>query len=1113
MSKSIDLGDVDISLEPALTGWPDMDNGSLRFKFFGGKSVNEILRDMPMVRSSAPGLPTSFGQSSIIEHAVVLGSSVTGLGSSNRPKRWIDDSNFYAIVRSCLNIRRSVPLFIHSKFNTAQQVTYEPGIVGGSNFYGPRKQVKILVVGKHPTAGEYEGNGIPFSDDRHNLLWKAWHTAGLPHRSCGDVYLTNLVRYYPPAWAAKKLPKASLDDGKYLLFQELILTKPEWIVLLGAEPLKAVFGKNAKVKSFTGSVSNFSLDCRLSISEPEDIRNIRVIVTEDPAKCIIDPAYYSTLLSTFRIMSEVGGFASPTKMFSEATLTNNKVGLDHKPVYFENELIEAVDEACDLSKNGGYVSVDCEWEGSHPRDDGAYLYTVQFSCKPGHARSVFFTRCGGSEGNIRREVLEQQLHRLLVRARNRGARIIGHNLKADLLWLEAYGCNLYPQFLPLKNDPDADGTNSLFAAQKTYTHGFFDTYIAAHCIEETAEKKLEVLGANHLGIARYDQGVQKWIEEYCKEQGIKRDDLPGYGNCPEEIILPYGCMDVDVTGQLYLKFNGDPTKNTRGDLDKDRQGNYARVGYNVLIGAAGAWAEMERFGLGVDVEEHRRVRSKLINIRLETEERIRKTINWPNFNFNSTRQKQLLLFGSEYLEPKYDKNGHLIDEVPADAIRLNLSPYKATSSGNENLWEKAQLWCERKGLPPPSPSTDSETLIWLSHNNNIVKDLYRLQAVNTQLKSFLRPSEGEVEFIKCEREGKTLSPSILAKLEEGKFTKGLMKYINKDERVRSMFGLAETMRCTSSRPNLQNSSDRANEILDSILGVETGSPDAIVIRNVFVSAPGHYFVTFDLVGAEIAVAAWMSGDKLLLEHAKRNTLKSDDPDYIDLHSDLAVRAFKLNCAPNKDELKKRGFIRYRKAAKPARFGLYYGGSTETLWRKALEEDNTLTLKDMESLIEAHNEMYPDLIGFFNAAKSRVRSPGWIRLPFGNLRRFFPDVPNDMIAKQEREAQNVVCQNPVADSVSVILANLIDYRLEHDLNFKIVLSVHDSVTLEVPKNELNIVVDEVVPTCAQKLLPFIPTNLDGRPVKREDTPYKFAIEVDVGKRLGEKLPESEWRKAV
>ena len=81
------------------------------------------------------------------------------------------------------------------------------------------------------------------------------------------------------------------------------------------------------------------------------------------------------------------------------------------------------------------------------------------------------------------------------------------------------------------------------------------------------------------------------------------------------------------------------------------------------------------------------------------------------------------------------------------------------------------------------------------------------------------------------------------------------------------------------------------------------------------------FIESDFTGAELAVMAWISGDPNMIEHVRRNALSEDDPDYYDIHSHIAVKAFHLDCEPTKKGLASIHAKHLRVAAKAVVFGI------------------------------------------------------------------------------------------------------------------------------------------------------------------------------------------------
>jgi DNA polymerase-1 len=320
--------------------------------------------------------------------------------------------------------------------------------------------------------------------------------------------------------------------------------------------------------------------------------------------------------------------------------------------------------------------------------------------------------------------------------------------------------------------------------------------------------------------------------------------------------------------------------------------------------------------------------------------------------------------------------------------------------------------------------------------------------------------------------------------------------------------MAETDRVTSSKPNLQNQvSEGADEKYSYIIGQK------IKGRRIFKAREGHWILSADLMLAEVAVAAWTSDDELLQDQVRRATLPPSDPGYVDLHADLAVRSFKLNCPPTKAGLKAAGKGHLRTAAKRTRFGHYYGAQAETLLRKIREEPDAqdVTLEDVQGLIAGHDETYPALARVLSGIMQRAHCPGWACGPYGAYRRsrVTRDTDRAIAAGVEREFRNFLNQNPVADAVHMWLAAIWRERARRGLTFRIVLSVHDSVMLEVPYHEAEEVVDEVVVGTITKQVPFVPCDFDGRPIPGRG-PYYFGADVSVGPRWEEWLEEDDWR---
>lgn len=1086
--------------DPVVFG--DLDSPTIRVRFFGGRSVQVVADEMPILPVTAPGLPPP--GPSFVDFARTLGDP-----DPVRPKRGRaappSGPHLHALVRSAVY---QTGTRVQAEFNgQVDAYEYQAGVLCDGDprgdGYGPGR-CRLVVVGKCLGPNEVR-DGRPFTGPRSRDLWRAWDEAELPRPGAAlPTFLTNLLRFAPPqAVVQSRLPSAWVADGLHLLRQELVRCRPEVVLVFGADALKALMGNKAKVGEYAGRSVPLVLDCRPTADHPPDDHHTRVVAVEHPASIVRDPDRYPQFLSGIKYAARLLGFGPAAAAAA--------VPLDYRPVYTTAELATAVAESERASAGGGYVSFDCEWEGRHPGEPGAYLYTVQWSHAPGHARVCFVRRQGGAPNPaLPPDQAAPLLRRLFEAAPRRGARLVGHFAKADLPWLHSIGVDLYDHYVGPDDDPDPDGVDRLFGWQKTYFEGAFDTYVSQHAIDETAALKLEVMAATVLGVDRWDSAVIDWRAEYCKARGIRQSELAGYGNMTEEMVTRYGSCDVDFPGRLYLKFNGDPRTGTTGMLDADRFGQSSRQIFGHRMRAWAAWAEMERYGLLVDKDVHRDLRESLLARREELFAQFRAEVNWPDFDPAKTRHKVEFLFGEAFSPDQKPLR-------PPGALSLYLTPYKATKTfGGGRLWDDALYRAATHGDPDPVPAADKETLIILSRQHQLVAMLKDVETLRTALKLTFRPpvapdepaaggDDDDDDFA-----AGLIDPDPVVEPDE-RYDKGLLAHLGADGRIRPMLRLVETGRLSSS-PNLQNVSSSVDDTLNRILGwgahAKDGTPERdreFVSRSIFKAQPGWLLVGADLKGAEIAMAGWYSGDPLLIDHARRSTLKKSDPDWIDLHSDLAARAFHLTCAL-KDVPKPQ-----RTAAKRARFGHYYGASPETIHRKALEEDPTVTLEDVREIVAGHDKAYPTLAKFFAACRGRVSKPGWLCNGFGGRRRFRPVGDRDLLAKQEREAQNWSCQGGVADHMTVATGHARAELRRQGMRTRIVLSVHDSLLLEAPVAEVDWAV-EVLHAAMVDLTPVVVTALDGTPVEGRG-PYRFGIDVEVCRHWGVPIPEAEWRAAA
>lgn len=1044
-------------------------------KYFPGRLPDQVSVDFPMFPLNAPGMPNP--GPNFMDAAVKSGDCLpspawkkpdlvtfiaqrTGADEKETKKRRKDELAAeawrLALPNSWLEVMYRAALyrsrFFHLKVRDSAGNEIDANFLSGHMWapkiakYGPQR-ADVMVIGKHPGRDEM-ARGYSFVGQGSDDLHRAMEDLQVNHE---DWYVTNLIKHQnidrakdstmPVDWTRNCLP---------LLHQELRIVQPKIVICLGAEASKAILGRNVKMTDTVGRIFESSVSLNRAAGEEPLTHNFKVVCAAHPARVAREPELYDKpdFLGALRLAVDLA--------------TGERVGIEEtglERVYAEQpaQLIAVIDQVLAECGSQLQIAIDGEWHGDFPWDANAYMRTIQFSHKPKFGAVVVLNYAGGKpNAALPSDFVVAQLRRLLMPTSDRSVRLIGHNLKADLVWIKHYGLNL----LELFEAPDD--------WEKTQTEGGFDTLLATHAVSETGPFKLEVVASQHLGTPRYDVAKEQWLTAHCKEQKIKRDALLGYGDVPDEILWPYGAYDADVTRRLFDVFNGTPK--SPGLLDLDRFGNCCREAFWVSQRATPIAYEIETTGIPVDQKEVERLTKAFAIAKSDLLMQLRTELNWPDFNPNSTQHRVEFLFGHQLTGKDQQR--------PQGAKSLGLTPI-ATTKGRP--WDKA--------TPDDSPSTDKTSVCTLAANNPTVK-LYRdLNFVGHTLKTVLRPPNAPLP---------DAAPD-----DEAVYDKGLMSFVNKDGRVRTSIFPVETGRWSSSRPNLMNYSSKRDEDYSRILKAEFRP-----LRSLFMAPPGYVLIEGDFAGAELAVTGWLSRDPNLIEHARRMQLPEDHPDFYDIHSNIAVKSFNLTCKPTKKGLKEAKLGHLRIAAKRRIFGLFYGqGDAAALLQIWEEGGHSVTLPDVQRTTQGIHEMYPGIQSFFDTCKRRVTDPGWICNPFGRFRRFHQTTNQQRLAGLEREAQNAPIQSTVADAMSRALDNLYSWRKAHpNVKFDLLLQIHDAVLMAVPYEHAALILEEVIPECMTRLVPIWPCTLDGVPFGTK--PERLSADKKVGLRWGESLTKAQ-----
>ena len=982
---------------------------------------------------------------------------------------------------------------------------------------GPRR-ADVMIIGKNP-GREEEIAGRQFVGPTAQHFWNACRDVGIPPEATAEWYITNLVRYAQPDPNAASLKSDWINDSLPMLAQELRIVRPRLIVCLGADASKAVSrlvcpnaGRTGfSVEVMRGRVEQAVFPIHVRAEDPPRYHCAQFITMVHPARVHREPEYADTLRDGVKLLWQLA---------QGDVVSDVELDVDHRVISDEQTLTTLVDEIlASPDPNDRIMAIDAEWNGDRPWDPGAYLRTVQFSHKPKFAACVALRAPGGAEmfqPNI--DAAVKQLRRLFLAP---GMRVGGHFFRSDIPWIHRHlNIDLRPNYAPPAT-----------AAEVT-TAGGWDTSLLENAVCETGLLGLEVLRAKYTTAPAYEGLLTTWRRKFCAERGIDASEMEGFGEWDGPEFYRYANHDADVTRRLAGRLF---------ELIKsDRLGHDCRESYWVTHRASLAVLEMEQVGMIPDVDRVESLARIYSMVRSVLTNEIRAQVNWPAFNPQADGQCRGMLFGARFarkpapagvattwVDPNDQKaasakavsaakkahkaaGAPVLDgpqwvyAIPEQCRTLDLTPITSTGKRPQE-WSRIVARGEEDNN---RPSTGREVLGILAHAHPVVRMLRDIRFLSKALQTVLRQPELDPE---------TGQPQLD---EDGEkvFEKGLLSHVSTDGRIHTrILQTMETGRASSSKPNLQNQSSRREDDYRMILGYDDPKKGPMgryrhlfegralypyPQRTIFKAPPGRIFIEADYTGAELAGIMWLANDPQGIEDVRRNMLAEDHPEYFDIHSNSAVRAFGLNCVPTKSALIAMGKPGLRVAAKNVNFGIPYGRGAVAIARQCREEGVDATTETAQQLIDYYFERYSRVGAFLDACKGRTTEPGWIRGVMGRYRRFHHVEDRGVQMEQERQACNFPIQNMVAEAVWTALGNMWDYREANRwLDFNFVLQIHDAIKVDAAIEHAPIVYREVLPRCMVDTVNIWPTDLNGvrRPI---DAPYHLGVGREVMFRWGE-----------
>lgn len=219
------------------------------------------------------------------------------------------------------------------------------------------------------------------------------------------------------------------------------------------------------------------------------------------------------------------------------------------------------------------------------------------------------------------------------------------------------------------------------------------------------------------------------------------------------------------------------------------------------------------------------------------------------------------------------------------------------------------------------------------------------------------------------------------------------------------------------------------------------------IRGLFGAQPGWYFAEFDYSQVELRVAAFLANEptmKMLYQTGQ------------DIHMAMAMTMTgKPAHLITKEE---------RKKAKSVNFGFLYGMQ----WKKYIETAWTsygvrVTPEEAQEFRRAFFRQFPELLTWHRKQRALVAKYGRVESPLGRVRHL-PDIyspDREVKAEAERQAINSPVQSFASDLILMSLTILHKQFREMGLKARSIGTVHDALNLEIPADEMSVVLPMVL----------------------------------------------------
>ncbi len=863
----------------------------------------------------------------------------------------------------------------------------------------------IMVIGRDPGAEE-DNEGRPFVGRSGQVLNELLQAAGIKRE---NVYISNLVKCRPPGNRPHTLEERTAC--RVYLDQEIAAVQPKAIITLGGDALEAITGQTQMMK-LAGQVINFKNET--------DSFECRVFAGVHPSYILRNVGYKERALKHFEVFGKIlRGEAperSPVKYIIVQTISQ-----------FRKFMLKMKEQKA--------IVFDTETTGLNFLNDRLLCYS--FSWKENTA--VVLPMLGYKEAAVWSEKELQEINIALKEIyADPTITWIAQNISFDAKFLKVAGIEIAgpvedTMLLQTLCDENAKDLKGLKAMAALYTDmGNYDSPLDDCKTQLKIEKRkaLQVLQKTLKDRIKEFKKILKKVDdtttiELNQDIAEAEEGLDGlskiskditYADIPTDILWPYAAMDADATIRVFMVL----TKKLREDANKyafshNRRLPTKMVRYykRLVMRLRPVLDAMEYRGAKVDLDFLHKLDTKYSARLSELENLLLGT------DAVAETCKKLLKKSQKKSEERYKKLKTVID-------------FK------EGATDKKPKFTQKDyGIHYGKPV--SFNINSADHLRILLFDILKLvhpfpekkgkKGLSTD-KEVLEALETSHPCVKILQENRTLS-----KLHKT-YVLGQIKSADNNHRIHTNFNqhITVTGRLSSSGPNLQN--------------IPRDNKD---IKRAFITDADWHIVQMDYAQAEFRMWAELSNDIDMI-----NDIKSG----LDIHRATAAQFWGI---PENQVTKVQ-----RNAAKFVVFGLMYGRGAESVAKQV-----KITTEEAKAIINQFFAKYPVasrwLVITKRFAEGRGFSPGYFgrvrRLPYATMKH----VDKKQWSDSMRQAVNAPIQGGAADLTGVAMIKIY-YELQAHPEWQahLILTVHDSIILEVHKNDL----EPVMSMCHRKMTEIV-----------------------------------------